>query len=472
MQLSLLLLAIFQIRVAEDTEEAAPAAEGEAGEPTEGGEEPEEEEEEPATCNQELLNGYGLLGIKDKEDMQMDICTGVSTSCCALEDQLAIYDTLTKGEELKNLDQRFEYHKKVYTDVIEQLSRVPELATKILETTKGDPLYQNCSLVASRILQFELETITPIVKEGLEKMHAFFKESFKGVYCSICDAKSQFLIDGETKTVTLSEKFCREVTSNSLHMLLYFHVHFKKFMSLSNALVTLCDGEGNFIPEEAVPGAVQLGIKNETKNLLSDCRKYRNDPSWLEHCAGICEEFHLTRFAEFFQPDIVRYHKAALYLKTKLDEFNGDGPQANEERMLLSLKARKIRKSRLLDQGEDAAEAELEAEAEEEEALAEGEERPLTIPELEQKFDDLTVLVKREDADVRLDKLKVVYEQPGVELYDQGVGTILTEDAYQKVLDAIKMRDKLAKQAEAPADVSANILSAFVVAASLLLLFS
>ena len=74
MQLSLLLLAIFQIRVAEDTEEAAPAAEGEAGEPTEGGEEPEEEEEEPATCNQELLNGYGLLGIKDKEDKQMDIC--------------------------------------------------------------------------------------------------------------------------------------------------------------------------------------------------------------------------------------------------------------------------------------------------------------------------------------------------------------------------------------------------------------
>jgi hypothetical protein len=337
--------------------------------------------------------------------------------------------------------------------VIEQLLRVPELATKILEATKEDPLYQNCSLVAGRILKFEIASITPIVKQGLEKMHAFFKESFKGVYCSVCDAKTQFLVDAEQKTATLSEKFCREITSNSLHMLLYFHVHFKKFMSLSNALVTLCDVEGNFMPEEAVPGAVHLNVKNDTKNMLSDCRKYRNDPSWLEHCAGICEEFHLTRYAEFFQPDIVRYHKATLYLKTKLDEFAGESSEAGaEERMLLSLKARKIRKSRLLDQGEDAAEAELEAEAEEEEALAEGEERPLTIPELEQKFDELTVLTKREDADVRLDKLKVIYEQPGIDLLDQGVGTILTEEAYQKVLEAIKLRDKLAKEGEAPVD--------------------
>lgn len=349
---------------------------------------------------------------------------------------------------------------KVYDDVLVQLLRVPDVASKILEETKEDPLFRNCSLVASRILSFELPTIIPIVKEGLTKMYSFFKESFKGVYCSICDASTQFLIDAEKKTVVLSEKFCREITSHTLHMLVYFHVHLKKFMSLSNALVTLCDAKGNYLPEEAVPGAVHLAVKNETKNLFRDCTKFRNDPSWLTHCAGICEEFHLTRFAEFFQPDVVRYHKASLYLKTKLDALEGkDAPEAAEERMLLSLKARSIRKNRLLDQGEDAAEAELEAEAEEEEALAEGDERPLTIPELEQKFDDLTILTKREDADVRLDKLKVVYQQPGVELFDQGVGTILTEEAYQKVLDAINLRNKLAKQAEAPKNESASIFT-------------
>jgi hypothetical protein len=115
--LTLLLLTITQTTFTEEVIEEAAPAENTEGEGTESGEVKEEggeeEEEEETTCNQELLNSYGLLGIQNKEDMQMDICTGVTSSCCALEDQLVIYDTLTKGEELKLLDERFEYHKKV-----------------------------------------------------------------------------------------------------------------------------------------------------------------------------------------------------------------------------------------------------------------------------------------------------------------------------------------------------------------------
>lgn len=351
------------------------------------------------------------------------------------------------------------------------MERVTDVAHIVKEATKEEETPSNCSLLAHRIISFEFATVVPIVQKGLKKMHEFFKQSYKGVYCSLCDSKTQFLINGEEKTVVLSEKFCREITGNSLHMLLYFQVHFKKFMSLSNALLTLCDIEGNFIPEEAVPGAVQLAVTNDTKNMLSDCRKYRNDPSWLEHCAGICEEFHITRFSEFFQPDIQRYHKASLYLKTKLDELEEDeNGDASEERMLLSLKARSIRKNRLLDQGEDAAEAELEAEAEEEEALAEGDERPLTIPELEQKFDDLTILKKREDADIRLDKLKVIYQQPGVELYSAGLGTILTEEALQKVHEAIALRNKLAKETTEVVEENGFIWNVFMSGVFLMLL--
>jgi hypothetical protein len=108
----ILLLTLSQTFKAEEVVEETETPEGEKGEKKEG-EEQEEEEEEEVTCNQELLNSYGLLGIKDKEEMQMDICTDVKESCCQLEDQLAIYDTLTKGEELKLLNERFAYHKKV-----------------------------------------------------------------------------------------------------------------------------------------------------------------------------------------------------------------------------------------------------------------------------------------------------------------------------------------------------------------------
>lgn len=112
----ILLLAFTQTTFTEESPEEAPEGdtpEGEAGEA--GGDDSAEEEaaEEQPTCNEELLNSYGLLGMKFKEEMEMHICSNVKQSCCQLEDQLAIYDELTKGEELTLLNERLEYHKKV-----------------------------------------------------------------------------------------------------------------------------------------------------------------------------------------------------------------------------------------------------------------------------------------------------------------------------------------------------------------------
>ena len=109
----ILLLALTHFTITEETPEEAPEtdASGE-GAPEEGATEEEAVEEQP-TCNEELLNSYGLLGMKFKEPMEMDICSNVEDSCCQLEDQLAIYDELTKGDELKLMEERFAYHKKV-----------------------------------------------------------------------------------------------------------------------------------------------------------------------------------------------------------------------------------------------------------------------------------------------------------------------------------------------------------------------
>jgi hypothetical protein len=91
---------------AEDTEENA---EGDDAKPDEA----VEDEENPPNCNQTLLNSVGLLGVTHSEEMKMDICTSVTDSCCQLEDQLAIFDHFKNSQDLENLNERFNYHKKV-----------------------------------------------------------------------------------------------------------------------------------------------------------------------------------------------------------------------------------------------------------------------------------------------------------------------------------------------------------------------
>ena len=118
LRLSLFLLIIFNFTSTEEVVEENQEEEGKIeGEETEEDKaekgEKEEAEEEAPTCNEELLNSYGLMGKKFKEPMEMHICTGVKESCCKLEDQLAIYDQLTKGEELPLMEERFKYHRKV-----------------------------------------------------------------------------------------------------------------------------------------------------------------------------------------------------------------------------------------------------------------------------------------------------------------------------------------------------------------------
>ena len=340
----------------------------------------------------------------------------------------------------------------MYNELIHELLRVIPIAEQIYEAQK-DQKVSNCGIIAHRIKEFKLASIVPVIKKSITEMHEFFIESYKGVYCSLCDANNQGFFDADKKSAILSEKFCREVTGSSLHVLLYFHVHFKKILTLSNALVTMCDIEGKYLEDQSVPGAVHLVVKEADKMMLFDCRKYRNDPGWIEHCGGICEEFHLSRYAEFFQPDIKKYHKATLYLRDKLELLDPQEEEEEEEgegneRILTSLShlKRRFNKNRLLDEGDEETEEEIDNEEE-----GEGEEEedvPLTIPELEQKYDDLNVLLKREEAEIKLDKMSITYQQPGVELYEAGVATILTEEAYQAVLDEIALQEKLAKQAE------------------------
>ena len=222
---------------------------------------------------------------------------------------------------------------KVYNMLFEDLNKIPAIAAQIFlkmnEVT--DPKESNCKVLAQRILHFKFGDIIPKIQAALGEMHTFLHTSYKGAYCSLCDAHTHSLINIDSKEITFSEGFCREIVSHSLHPLTYLHIHFKKLMDLAVSFVTFCDNEGEFNPEEAVPPSALLEVQEADKKLLNDCKKFRNDAGWMEYCSGICEKFKFSDFDEFFQPDIKKYHKAILFMQEKLLKFSP--PEQNLEEM-------------------------------------------------------------------------------------------------------------------------------------------
>lgn len=345
--------------------------------------------------------------------------------------------------------------------------------------------------MAQRILHFRLADVIPKVQQALTELHNFLYTSYKGIYCSLCDAENHSMFDIEKKEITLSENFCREIVSHSLHALLYFQVHFKKIVELVATFLSSCDSKGEFDPQQSVPASVLVEIKEEEKQTLSDCRSFRNDPGWLKYCGKICEQFQLTNFSEFFQPDVKKYYKATLFIEEVLTKFkpgdqdvSADGPpdgtenaQPKEEeskkeetpkqeetpeekesdekeekdgkegkegteksterslrRRRMSLYTRYLKEEETdkkeEETGTDKSDSD-QAEGESEED--DDEEKEETIIDLEKKYEKMEILQKSMNATVQMDKATLLYAHPGIDLYKIGKGSKITEENYKLV---------------------------------------
>lgn len=387
--------------------------------------------------------------------------------------------------------------------IFKELNKIPAIAATIFLKMKevSDPKEANCKVLAQRIMHFKFGEIIPKIQEALGELHKFLHTSYKGIYCSLCDANTHSLIDVDKKEITFSEGFCRDIISHSLHPLAYLHVHFKKLMDLATSFVTFCDNEGEFNPEEAVPPSAVLEIQEADKKLLLDCKKFRNDEGWMEYCGGICEKFHFTQFSEFFQPDIKKYHKSVLYLQEKLLKFSppeadieelekeaedeaddpedeqGEEEEGKEEEAEENKEeppaeapaetpegetARKLRKiklkryARYLEEetkGEEAATEEGEETAEGEEG--EEEEEP-SLVDLEKKYEKMDLVHKAMNAVIPLDKVTVTFSDPGVNLFEIGKNAHITEENYLLAKGLGLAENQKVEKVEAPVNESVS----------------
>ena len=302
-----------------------------------------------AKCDMDILVSYGLDGLAKPQKIELDMCPTVENSCCQKKDQLTIYSNWAHGKEEGNLHGRFKYHYDVYSHLLDSLVKVFPLANMILDKLKNKKV-SNCKVLARKILHFQIKDIAPKLKEAIRTMHEFFFDSYKGLYCMLCDAYSHQYFKLKRREIVFSERFCRDITANSLHVMLYFHIHFVKFLNLVGTFLSTCDNRGRFNEKAALSPVYQFHTKGKSRNEIERCKTFRNDPNWFKFCVELCQNFKMTKFSPFFQPYLKKYRMYAEFLDKRIrhiklleknDPLNQSMPAIN--RILESSHSKKVR---------------------------------------------------------------------------------------------------------------------------------
>ena len=269
------------------------------------------------SCNRELLRTFNMTGLDTAEEMTLDMCGNVKESCCTLDDQLKIYKGWHSSEEGTRLTLCFADQLEIFTDLLLELGKSGEVANRMISATQNMG-FSNCRVLGEEILRYNVAMIGPKLKEAIRAQQTVFYESYKGVYCSLCDVNNHqyFLI--EKKHMIISQRFCRNLLVNSFHVLVYLHVHLKKLLNMVSVMLTSCMPNGDFNTKDNVPAELYFVVDEDLKQDLYDCREKIDDPKWMSYCCGICEAYSPTRLSELYHPDMEQYLKITTFLIGKM----------------------------------------------------------------------------------------------------------------------------------------------------------
>ena len=259
----------------------------------------------PLYCKKEYLEAYGLIGSDEPILMELPMCPNVAQSCCVYADQVTIFEHWVHSKEYRHLLDRFEYHESIYNRVIEEAVQVHDHANDVLKKLKREKV-SNCKILAKRIVQLEFKSIAMRLKVAIKEMHKFFETSYKGFYCALCDAENHKYFLNDTIEIVYSQKFCRDMTSKTLNVLLYFHTHLMKYLNMLLKFSRNCDSEGRYMPQPISNDELFFAIQKDRK-ILEKCRDFRNTNTWFEECQPICNKFNINTFHVFFEPHLKKY---------------------------------------------------------------------------------------------------------------------------------------------------------------------
>ena len=273
----------------------------------------------PGVCNGKLLQSFNMFGRNSSIVTSLSVCPLVYNSCCTSADQVAIYDNWITDNEKLSLEAKFGNYTDTFDKFLNQAKKVTHFAAGVL--TYMDKLDTNeCKIMARRILSYQIDDLETALNEMLQNTYDFMTQSYKGIYCAMCDANQQVFIDSQSKKITISQSFCRSIIVNSLSTLMYLRVHMPNYINLLATFVSNCDADGKFV-FETVSSPIFKTVDVTDEKTLNACFKGRNTNFWLSNCQTICQKWGVGKIPEFFMPDFKQINNAQTFIMEKLVYF-------------------------------------------------------------------------------------------------------------------------------------------------------
>lgn len=244
------------------------------------------------------------------------MCPGIVNSCCLKEDQLRIFANWAHSKERLSIRKHFMDVQNIYFEVLREYQKVYELAQKTIKVLSYKRI-ANCKVLATRILSFDINEIYDQVQQNFKDLEEFFYTSYRGLYCSLCNYNNHEFFDVKNRTMIYSEKFCRDMVTSTLNTLLFFYHDLVKYNNLVSKFLLSCDKNGEFEADIMIPTDVVFVYDDIVSKNLSDCRKNRNQASWVIHCNAICEQFKWNKFASYYEPELQRYKAYIKFLQAQ-----------------------------------------------------------------------------------------------------------------------------------------------------------
>lgn len=270
-------------------------------------------------CNRDIVQTYSLTGVDIPIIEKIEMCPKIVRSCCLKQDQPILFTNFIHGGEDQTVIDHYSRVVGTYNNLIEKLVDVQEFA----KTVKNNIIKKiaNCKLLAERILNYEVSQVAEQVRQNLAKLDEFFQTAYSGFYCTICDFDNHKFFDATTQTIFYSDKFCRDIIEHTLPSLLLFHVDIVKHLNLVTKFVTSCDFSGTYNLDAVFPANYTFAVVNEVMQDLQSCRDNRNKREWFSYCKDICINFKISSFSDYFQPNFKLISSYTTFLTTSLNSL-------------------------------------------------------------------------------------------------------------------------------------------------------
>ena len=275
----------------------------------------------PGICYPTLMKAFGFSGIASPIAQLFTTCPTIINSCCTLSDEQVIIQNLIKNQEYAEIKANITNYGLSLYKFLQAAKNVTSTANDYLERWADLP-NNECKLMARRLLTYQIEDLEVPLRTMFTRHYDFFETSYKGFYCSLCDADNGRNIDLAKTTFFLSQRFCRNLLISSLPSVTYLKVHLPIYTKLISTFIGGCSIDGPFQQVQYPDG---LAIENDgaASFTIQKCFELRNGKRWAENCLPICKEFSFGKFSNMFIPNQKSFQITTDFLIRSIPKFYG-----------------------------------------------------------------------------------------------------------------------------------------------------